>query len=96
MDLSRDGTLQNILGAIDKSPLPDAQKAPLRDALTALCEQRPNAVDKVQAPLGRALRNPTFPGIWERCVADIPATPAYQPLRDAASAIAGFVKQHAG
>ena len=90
----REDLLQSILGSIDKSPLPPTATGPLRDALTALCADRPNAVDKIFAPLGRALRNPLFPEIWQRCVADIPTSPAYAPLRDAASGIADFVQTH--
>ena len=95
MSFSRDGTLTAILTSIDRSPLPDERKQPLRQALSDLFEDRPNAVDKVQAPLGRALRNPMFPDIWRKCVSDIPATPAYEPLRQAATGIAEFVDAHA-
>jgi hypothetical protein len=94
MATPRDEMRESILGSIDKSPLPEAEKAPLRDAIAALCADRPNAVDKVQAPLGRALRNPLFPDIWDRCVADIPTSPLYAPLRAAATSLAAFVRQH--
>ena len=92
--MSRDETLRAILASIERSPLPDAETGPLRAALAALFAERPNAVDKVQAPLGRALRNPLFPDIWDRCVADVPASPAYAPLRDACAGIATFVRAH--
>lgn len=93
--MTRDDMLAAILGSIDRSPLPDAQKRPLAEALQALFASRPNAVDKVQAPLGRALRNPMFPEIWRKCVADIPESAAYAPLREAAEGIASFVEAHA-
>lgn len=92
--MSRDEILRAILSSIERSPLPEAETGPLRAALAALFADRPNAVDKVQAPLGRALRNPLFPDIWDRCVADVPASPAYAPLRDACTSIAAFVRQH--
>lgn len=88
---ARDRSFQAILAAIDKTALPDAQTQPLVTAITALFETRPNAVDKVQAPLGRALRNPTFPGLWDQCVADIPSSDVYADLRTAAQGIATFV-----
>jgi uncharacterized membrane-anchored protein len=94
--MSRDETLHAILASIDRSPLPEAETAPLRAAVSALFADRPNAVDKVQAPLGRALRNPLFPDIWDRCVADIPTSPAYVPLRDATTRIAAFVRAYSG
>jgi hypothetical protein len=90
----RDDMLRAILESIEKSPLPATATAPLREAIAQLCAERPNAVDKIQAPLGRALRNPMFPEIWTRCVADIPTSPAYAPVRDAATGIATFVAAH--
>lgn len=88
---ARQDILSAILGSISKSPLPAERTEPLRAAIVALCTDRPNAVDKVQAPLGRALRNPMFPEIWARCVADIPTSPAYTDLRAAAEGIATWV-----
>ncbi|MCB9680983.1 MAG: hypothetical protein H6733_05875 [Alphaproteobacteria bacterium] len=91
MSSSREHILDAIVAAIGASALPDAQTTPLEAAVRALYASRPNAMDKVQAPLGRALRNPAFPGIWQRCVDDIPDTPVYADLRDAARHIATFV-----
>jgi hypothetical protein len=95
MPTPREEMRDSLLGSVDKSPLPQAQKAPLREAIAALCADRPNAVDKVQAPLGRALRNPLFPGIWAKCVADIPDSALYAPLREAAVGIEAFVRANA-
>jgi hypothetical protein len=96
MSTPRDQSLAAILDAITASRLPASHTDPLRDALVALHAERPNAVDKVQAPLGRALRNPLFTDIWTRCVDDIPQSPAYAPLREAAGAIAELVRQKRG
>lgn len=93
MSSARDRSFQAILNAIDGTSLPHTVSDPLRTAVTNLFEDRPNAMDKVQAPLGRALRNPTFPAIWKRCVDDIPSSPAYAELRDAAGRIAAFVSE---
>ena len=93
---AREEILDAILGSITRSPLPAEQTEPLRAAIVALCADRPNAVDKIQAPLGRALRNPMFPEIWSRCVADIPTSPAYADLRAAAEGVAAWVGAQAG
>ncbi len=85
-----------ILASIGGADLPAAQTEPLVAALSALFEKRPNAVDKVQAPLGRALRNPTFPGLWEQCAAHIPSGGAYAELHAAASGIATYVNDLPG
>jgi hypothetical protein len=90
----RNEMLQSILGSIQRSPLPAAHTTALREAIVALCADRPNAVDKIQAPLGRALRNPMFPEIWTRCVADIPTSAVYTGVREAAQGIAAFVAAH--
>jgi hypothetical protein len=87
----RQQILDALIGSIQASPLPQAQTSPLAQAIRELHASRPNAMDKIQAPLGRALRNPMFPEIWERCVADIPTSPPYDALRDAARGIAAFV-----
>lgn len=87
----RAASYQALVDAVDASPLPASQTVRLRDALLALFTDRPNAMDKVRQPLGRALRNPLFPEIWEQCVSDIPASPAYADLRGAAEGIAAFV-----
>lgn len=91
MSAARERSFQTILTNIDKARLPDSHKAPLKRALLDLYEDRPNAVDKVQAPLGRALRNPLFPKIWSKCVAHIPTSDAYTDLRNAAQAISDLV-----
>lgn len=88
MSVTRDRMYQDILTSIAATNLPDPLTGPLRAALDHLFTNRPNAVDKIQAPLGRALRNPAFPEIWAKCVSDIPDTPAYADLRAAADAIA--------
>lgn len=80
-----------LLASIHGSPLPSAQTEALSAAVSALYAARPNAMDKIQAPLGRALRNPTFPDIWKRCVADIPTTPPYDAVRSAALLISAYV-----
>lgn len=90
--MNREQTFEAILASIEASKLPESHTAPLKEAIEALYASRPNAVDKIQAPLGRALRNPTFPGIWDKAVADIPKTPAYMPLHDAAEHIATLVQ----
>jgi hypothetical protein len=91
MSTQRAQSYAALLASIKGSPLPDAQTEGLTAAVTALYASRPNAMDKVQAPIARALRNPTFPGIWETCVSDIPGSKPYAPLRAAADAIATFV-----
>lgn len=91
MAATRDELLASMLGSIDRSPLPDAQKAPFKEALSALAADRPQVMDKVFAPFGRALRNPMFPGLWEQAVRDIPKSAAYEPLITAARDIATFV-----
>ncbi len=88
MSVTRDRMYQDILTSIGATNLPDPLTDPLRAAITHLFTTRPNAVDKIQAPLGRALRNPAFPEIWAKCVSDIPDSPAYADLRAAADAIA--------
>ncbi|MCB9663323.1 MAG: hypothetical protein H6732_04365 [Alphaproteobacteria bacterium] len=87
----RNASYQALVGALDGTPLPAAQTEPLRAALAALFDDRPNAMDKIRQPLGRALRNPMFPEIWEQCVGDIPKSAAYADLRSAAEGIASFV-----
>ena len=95
MSSMRQQSYEAVLAAIASSPLPDAQKAPLIEAFKALYAKRPNVVDKVQAPLTRALRNPTFPKIWQRCVDDIPGSKLYEQLRTSADAIRAFVEKDA-
>jgi hypothetical protein len=92
---AREDMMTSILGSITKSPLPAEQTAALREAIVTLCTERPNAVDKIQAPLGRALRNPMFPEIWARCVADIPTSAAYAAVRAAAEGINAWVAAQA-
>ncbi|MFM2162998.1 MAG: hypothetical protein RLZZ383_2510 [Pseudomonadota bacterium] len=94
MAATREELLASMLGSIDRSPLPDAQKGPFKAALSALASDRPQVMDKVFAPFGRALRNPMFPGLWEQAVRDIPKSPAYEPLVEAAQGIAAFVAAH--
>lgn len=91
MALDRQQILDRMLETLSNSPLPEAQTRPLVEALEALYASRPNAVDKLSSPLGRALRNPMFPGIWRRCVDDIPGSPAYAPLKQAAQDVADWV-----
>ncbi len=82
-----------LLDALAATKLPATVSDPLADALRALHAERPNAINKLSSPLGRALRNPAFPEIWEKAVADVPSSGPYAPLRDAALAIAAFVKR---
>lgn len=85
-----------LIEALASTRLPAPVRDPLAEALRSLHAERPNAVNKLTAPLGRALRNPLFPGIWEKAVADVPGSPAYAPLREAALAIEAFVRASRG
>lgn len=88
---SRDEAFGLLMESIDKTRLPPSHTTPLRAALEALHESRPTAVRQVQAPLGRALRNPLFPDIWTRAVKDIPDNDIYKELRAASLAIVELV-----
>lgn len=96
MSTYQDDALAKMLAAIDATKLPAVQAAPLREALERLYADRPNAVHKLQAPLGRALRNPRFPGLWSKCVEDIPSSEAYADVRAAAERIQTFVETASG
>ena len=87
MSTMRKRSYEAILASIRSSKLPEPHKDALTEAISQLYAARPNAVDKVQAPLGRALRNPTFPKIWDRCLDDIPGSAHYEALRTAAGGI---------
>ncbi len=92
MSFGREHEYEALTAALVATRLPDRVREPLRAALEALHTERPNAFDKLTAPLGRALRNPAFPDIWEKAVSDVPTSAVYAPVRDAALNIAAFVR----
>lgn len=93
MTEARDDILSRMLSTIEVSPLPEPLRQDLAAALRDLYAARPNAVNRLSAPMGRALRNPTFPAIWRKAIADIPGSELYHPLRKAAEAIAEHVQE---